>query len=149
MDNLGGTETNFQIGDIVSAFGLSGTVIRITEGIDYPITVSFSDIDYTDIFTADGRHNAVHILASLHLIRRAEPKAVAFDDYGHILSIEEAIEQLGLAFTVNMQTPPIKIVLTKEAYQFYARSIMSKFATIDSNVIQRNTSSGKIEIACE
>ena len=66
----------FQVGDIVSAFGLVGTVVNIG-CTDYPVKVKWEDgPDSYDDFTESGKLLSKHVLGSLQLIRRPAPKTL-------------------------------------------------------------------------
>jgi hypothetical protein len=65
--------TEFKVGDVVEAFGLRGTVVKIYSEFVNPVEVKYEDGEYT-LFTLDGKLHHHHKLPSLKLISRAKRK---------------------------------------------------------------------------
>jgi hypothetical protein len=65
--------TEFKVGDVVEAFGLRGTVVKIYSEFVNPVEVKYEDGEYT-LFTLDGKLHHYHKLPSLKLISRAKRK---------------------------------------------------------------------------
>lgn len=66
----------FEVGDEVEAFGLKGEVIRIVDGIEYPIEVKYEDRETIDTFTLNGNFHDYHKKPSLILIKKKPKKEV-------------------------------------------------------------------------
>jgi hypothetical protein len=65
--------TEFRLNDVVEAFGLRGTVVKIYSEFVNPVEVKYEDGEYT-LFTLDGKLHHHHKLPSLKLISRAKRK---------------------------------------------------------------------------
>lgn len=62
--------SHFNLGDKVTAFGVTGIVVRINADKMFPILVQF-DSSNSQLFTAEGRALRWHVEPSLTLVRRA------------------------------------------------------------------------------
>jgi len=71
------SDLNLEVGDIVEAFGVRGTVTAIADTLAYPIRVVFEHerLDEAEGFYRDGRHEWWHKTPSLKLIeKKNKPK---------------------------------------------------------------------------
>lgn len=65
-------ENKFQVGDKISAFGVEGEVVRISDDSNYPIRCNVQN--HSVSFTAAGKYMSWHKEPSLKLIKRPKKK---------------------------------------------------------------------------
>ncbi len=70
------SEQQFQVGDIVEAFGCRGEVSRIDNTDCWPVDVVFPEVKEQGSFLLDGRDSVWHKAPSLKLIERPKKKVI-------------------------------------------------------------------------